>query len=57
MLLLMGAVKTVFSQEVIFKDLHEMREQASGVLELACAVSRRRIAHLLPAPCSVICGW
>lgn len=48
----MGAVKTVFSQEVIFKDLHEMREQASGVLELACAVSRE--SQLYPsAPSSL----
>lgn len=47
-LLLMGAMKTVFSQEVIFKDLNEMREQASGVLELACAVSRE--SQLYPSP-------
>lgn len=51
-LLLMGAMKTVFSQEVIFKGLNEVREQASGVLELACAVSRE--SQLYPsAPSSL----
>lgn len=51
----MGGMKTVFSQEVMFKDLNEVREQASGVLELAWQSHKRaRCTHLLPAPCSVI---
>ena len=45
-LFLMGGIKTGLSQEVTFKGLNEMREQASGVLEVACTGSREPVAPI-----------
>lgn len=42
--------RTSFSEEVVFKGLNEMREQASGVLELACAGSREPVAPISSQP-------